>query len=373
MTTIPLLDLAAQNGPLMDDIRAAFERVVTTNRFILGPEVSAFEAEVAAHIGVPHAVGVSSGTDALLVALMALGVGPGDEVVTTPFSFFATAGCIARVGATPVFADIDPVTFNLDPSAAEAVVTDRTKAILPVHLFGQPCDMAALRRFAEPRGIPIIEDAAQALGARADEGPAGGLGAFGCFSFFPSKNLGAFGDAGLVTTTDPRFAERARLLRGHGAKPKYFHALIGGNFRIDALQAAILRVKLPHLDGWTEGRRNNAARYDAWLAEADLPRDLLETPRRVVPGHIYNQYVIRTSRRDALRAHLTEQGIASEIYYPRPLHLQECFAYLGLGEGAMPESERASREVLALPVYPELGESAQRRVVDTITAFLASS
>ena len=368
--SIPLLDLAAQNHPLLPELQAAFERVATTGQFILGPEVSAFEAEVAETAGVSHAIGVSSGTDALLVALMALDVGPGDEVITTPFSFFATAGTIHRLGAKPVFVDIDPVSFNLDPSKVAAAVTARTKAIMPVHLFGQPADVSAIREALGGRGIPIVEDAAQALGAQAPTGPVGGLGDFGCFSFFPSKNLGGFGDGGLVTTPDASLAEKARVLRVHGGKPKYFHAVVGGNFRLDALQAAILRVKLPHLTRWTEMRRANAARYDAWFAEAGFEPTRLATPKRVVPGHVYNQYVIRTDRRDALQAHLSEQGIATAIYYPLGLHLQGCFSALGHREGDLPETEKASREVLALPVYPELTEAQQRRVVDTVAAFL---
>lgn len=370
--TIPMLDLAAQNGPLLDEIRAAMDEVVRSQRFIMGPEVAALEGELAEHLGVPHPIGVSSGTDALLVALMALGVGPGDEVITTPFSFFATAGCVARVGARPVFVDIDPVTFGIDPAAVEAAVTDRTRAVLPVHLFGQPCDVAALRRICEPRGIPIIEDAAQAIGAFTEEGPVGGLAAVGCFSFFPSKNLGAFGDGGLVTVADPSLAEKVRVLRVHGAQPKYFHSVIGGNFRLDALQAAVLRVKLPHLESWTEGRRRNAALYDELFAAAGLPEALLRPPRRVAPGHIYNQYVIRSSRRDELREHLRGQGVATEIYYPRPLHVQECFAYLGHQEGDFPAAEQASREVLALPIFAELGEERLRRVGGAVVEFLRS-
>jgi dTDP-4-amino-4,6-dideoxygalactose transaminase len=366
---VPFLDLAAQNAPLLDEVRAAMERVLASNRFIMGPEVSAFESEVADYLGVPHAIGVSSGTDALLVALMALGVGRGDEVITTPFSFFATAGCVVRVGARPVFVDIDPVTFNLDPAGIEAAVTDRTKAILPVHLFGQPYD-ARVDDVARQLGVPVIEDAAQAIGASTGRGPVGGLGAFGCFSFFPSKNLGAFGDAGLVTASDAELAERARVLRLHGAKPKYFHSLVGGNFRLDAIQAAVLRAKLPHLDRWMEGRRANAALYDRLFAQASLPTELLTTPRRVERGHVYNQYVVRTSRRDALRERLNERGIDSIVYYPRPLHLQECFSDLGHREGDLPVAERACAEVLALPVFPELGEPRVRRIADVVVSFL---
>lgn len=368
----PLVDVKAQNAPLLPAIRAAFERVAASGHFILGEEVTGFEREVAAHLGVPHAVGVSSGTDALLVALMALGVGPGDEVVTTPFSFFATAGAVARVGATPVFADVDPGTYNLDPARLSAVIGPKTKAILPVHLFGQPCSPAVLE-IARRREIPVIEDAAQAIGARAAGGPVGGLGALGCFSFFPSKNLGAFGDAGLVTTADAGLAERVRVLRAHGGKPKYHHAEIGGNFRLDALQAAILRVKLPHLESWAAGRRRNAELYGELFAEAGLPAELLAPPREVEAGHVWNQYVLRTSRRDALRAHLASRGIGTEIYYPVPLHLQRCFAHLGYEEGSMPVAERASREVLAIPVFPELGASGVRRIAAEIVAFFAAA
>ncbi len=361
---IALLDLEAQNGPLRGAIEAAIHEVVRQNRFIMGPEVSAFEQEAAQAIGVEHAIGVSSGTDALLVALMGLDVGPGDEVITTPFSFFATAGVIHRVGAKPVFVDIEPATFNLDPSQVAAKVNERTKAILPVHLFGQPCDMNALREAAP--GVPIVEDAAQAIGARADEGPVGALGELACFSFFPSKNLGAFGDGGLVTTNDAKLAEKVRRLRVHGSHPKYFHAMVGGNFRLDALQAAVLRVKLPHLARWTEARRENADRYDRLFAEAAVP---VTTPPRRVEGHCYNQYTIRVERRDELAKHLGEQKIGNAIYYPLPLHQQACFAYLGYREGDLPIAEQAAREVLSLPIYPELGEARQRRVVEAIAAF----
>ncbi|HJK94543.1 MAG TPA: DegT/DnrJ/EryC1/StrS family aminotransferase [Polyangiaceae bacterium LLY-WYZ-15_(1-7)] len=365
---IPMLDVVAQNAPLEEGIRAAFDRVFTSGRFIMGPEVQALEEELAAYLGATHAIGVSSGTDALIVALMALDVGPGDEVITTPFTFFATGGAIARLGAEPVFVDIDDATFNLDPAKVAAARTERTKAVLPVHLFGQSCDMRALR--AAAGDLPIVEDAAQALGARCCEGAVGTLGAFGCFSFFPSKNLGAFGDGGLVTTMDDALAEKARVLRVHGAKPKYFHAVVGGNFRLDALQAAILRAKLPALEGWHEGRQANAALYDRLFAEAGLPPGRLRTPARVHARHVYNQYVIRTDRRDALQAHLKERGIATAIYYPRPLHLQACFADLGYAPGDLPVAERACEEVLALPVFPELGEARVCRVAETVIAFL---
>ncbi|NOY94141.1 MAG: DegT/DnrJ/EryC1/StrS family aminotransferase [Deltaproteobacteria bacterium] len=367
---IAMLDVAAQNAPLAEELRAVFARVLESGRFILGPEVTAFEAEVAELVGVSHALGVSSGTDALLVALMALGVGAGDEVITTPFTFFATAGSIARLGAKPVFVDIDPVSFNLDVAAVEAAITPRTRAILPVHLFGQPCDMRALGDIAKRHSLALVEDAAQALGATTEDGSTGSLGDFGCFSFFPSKNLGGFGDGGLVTTNDAELYERARVLRGHGAKPKYFHALVGGNFRIDALMAALLRVKLPHLADYTAGRRANAARYDALFAEADLGERLV-APKCVEEGHVYNQYVIRTSERDELAAHLAERGISTAIYYPKSLHEQACFADLGYATGAFPESERATREVLALPIYGELPEASIERVAAEVVAFCA--
>ncbi|MCA9581413.1 MAG: DegT/DnrJ/EryC1/StrS family aminotransferase [Myxococcales bacterium] len=370
-TPIPLLDLGQQNAPLRAEIDSAIARVVDSNHFIMGPEVQAFEEEVARYLRVNHAIGVSSGTDALLVALMALGVGPDDEVITTPFTFFATGGCIARLGARPVFVDIEAGSFNMDPTKVADAMTPRTKAILPVHLFGQACDMDGLREAVASADAPIaiVEDAAQAIGADHPSGRIGGLGALGCFSFFPSKNLGAFGDGGLVTTNDEKLAERVRILRTHGAQPKYFHAFVGGNFRLDALQAAILRVKLPHLDGWTEGRRRNADRYDELFGASGLSPARLTIPPRIFPGHIYNQYVIRTDRRDALREHLRERGIGSEVYYPRPLHLQECFAFLGQGGGAFPEAERAAEEVLALPIFPELGDRLDR-VAATVIAFL---
>jgi dTDP-4-amino-4,6-dideoxygalactose transaminase len=369
--TIPLLDLELQHRALLPELQAAFDRVLTSNTFILGPEVSAFEQEVARYLGAEHALGVSSGTDALLLALMALGVGPGDEVVVPALSFFATAGCVARLGARPVFADIDPDTFNLDLGGVVARLTPATKAILAVHLFGQSCDLEALASLAAERGVALVEDAAQAVGARSEQLRAGTVGAFGCFSFFPSKNLGALGDGGLLTTNDASLAKQARLLRAHGAEPKYYHALIGGNFRLDALQAAFLRVKLPHLDAWTAARRGHAAHYDRLFAQADLPRALLCPPLRRQTGHVYNQYVVRSTRRDALMAHLRERGIGCEVYYPLPLHLQACFAYLGHGTGSYPHAECAAREVLALPIYPELTAEQIEQVVSTIVDFLS--
>lgn len=365
-----MLDVVGQNEPLIDRLIEKSAEVIRSGRYILGSEVDAFEREVADFIGVEHAIGVSSGTDALLVALMSLGIGPGDEVITTPFTFFATAGCIARVGATPVFVDIRPDTFNLDVERVNEAITKRTRAILPVHLFGQACDMKALSQISKMRDIPIIEDAAQAIGTKSPWGPVGSLGAYGCFSFFPSKNLGGFGDAGLVTTQDSELAEKARVMRAHGSKPKYHHAVIGGNFRIDALQAALLRVKLPELEGWTARRRENARRYDDAFASAGLGETRLRPPPRRVEGHVYNQYVIRTSRRDQLQAHLQAEGIETAIYYPVPLHRQRCFAHLGYREGSLPASEEASREVLALPIFEGLGETRQRRIIESIIGFL---
>jgi dTDP-4-amino-4,6-dideoxygalactose transaminase len=344
--------------------------VIRSGRYILGPEVAAFEREVADYIGVEHAIGVSSGTDALMVALMSLDIGPGDEVITTPFTFFATGGCIARVGATPVFVDIEPDTFNIDIAQVAAAVTGRTRAILPVHLFGQACDMEGLLAVAKRHDLPVIEDAAQAIGTKSPIGAVGALGAYGCFSFFPSKNLGGFGDAGLVTTGDAGLADKARVIRAHGSKPKYHHRVVGGNFRIDALQAALLRVKLRELEAWTAQRRANADRYDAAFASAGLAESLLKTPARCFEGHIYNQYVIRTSQRDALQARLQAEKIATAIYYPVPLHRQECFAGLGYREGSLPVSEQASAEVLALPIFAGLGEARQQRIIDAVVGFL---
>ncbi len=369
-TSIPLLDMEAQNGPLEGELEAAFRRVLKSGHFIQGPDVAALEREVAAKVGVDHAVGVSSGTDALLAAMMALDVGPGDEVITTPFTFFATAGCIARLGAKPVFVDIDPETFNIDVAAVERAIGPRTKAVIPVHLFGRAADMARLGPLCEAAGVPVIEDAAQALGATTDRGAVGGLGAMGCFSFFPSKNLGGFGDGGIVTTRDANLAERLRVLRAHGSKPKYFHAIIGGNFRLDTIQAALLRVKLPLLDRYSEARRRNAERYGALFSAAGLPPSRLRTPS-VVPGHVFNQYVVRTDRRDSLAEHLKARGIDTAIYYPLALHRQKCFEHLGLGEGSLPHAEQASREVLALPVYPELGDARLERVVRACLEVLA--
>lgn len=368
---VPLLDLAAQYAPIRDAVVEAVTRVVDTQKFILGPEVEAFEAEAAAYLGAKHAIGVTSGTDALLVAMMALEIGAGDEVIVPTYSFFATAGCVSRLGATPVLVDIDPVTYNLDVEAVRRAITPRTKAIIPVHLYGQAAEMTELLALACAHGLQVIEDAAQALGATYGGQALGTLGRFGCFSFYPSKNLGAAGDAGLVTVNDDEMAARVRLLRVHGAQRTYHHEKVGGNFRMAALQAAVLRVKLPHLDTWTDARRRNADRYRTLFAElgAALPVQLpVERPGR---RHIYNQFVIRADRRDALRDHLRAHGVGCEIYYPVPFHLQPCFAELGVPEGALPISERAARETLALPIYSELTEAQQRYVVETIAAFYA--
>ena len=368
--SVPLLDLEAQYRPLRDEILAAITRVCDSQRFIMGPEIDSLERELCALLNVPHAIAVSSGTDALLLALMALGIKAGDEVVTTTFSFFATAGAIARVGAKPVLVDIDPVTFNIDPAQAAAAITPRTRAIMPVHLFGLSADMDPIMAAANRAGIPVVEDAAQAIGATYKSRPLGAIGAFGCFSFFPSKNLGAFGDAGLLTTTDGALAERARLLRTHGMKPKYYHHLVGANFRMDALQAAVLRVKAPHLAGWTEGRRANAARYRSLFRATGLESAVTLPTEPADRSHIFNQFVIRTPERDALKRHLDQQGIGTEIYYPVPFHLQPCFAYLGHRPGDFPHAERAAHESLAIPVYGELTAAQQETVVSAIGQFV---
>jgi len=368
MVKVPLLDLKAQYASIRAEVQDAIARVCDSQHFILGPEVTALEEEVARFCGVGHAVGVSSGTDALLEALMAIDLKPGDEVITTPYSFFATAGVVARLGGRTGFVDIEPGTFNIDSRDVAARITPKTKAILPVHLFGRCADLQPLLEAGDARGIPVIEDAAQAIGARDSAGrQAGTAGLLGCFSFFPSKNLGAFGDGGMIVTNDGEMAEKLRTLRVHGSKPKYYHHLVGGNFRLDAIQAAVLRVKLPHLQSWTDARRLNAQRYRELFAEAGLAGSVI-LPHDT-PGHIYNQFVIRVPKRDAVRASLKEQGIETEIYYPVPLHLQDCFSDLGYGPGDFPHSEAAARESLALPIYPELTEDQQRAVVTAIARF----
>jgi dTDP-4-amino-4,6-dideoxygalactose transaminase len=368
MIRVPSLDLKAQYATIRSEIRKAIDHVCESQQFILGPEVMALEAAIATFCGVSFAVGMSSGTDALLAALMAIGAGPGDEILTTPYSFFATAGTIARVGARPVFVDINPQTFNIDAQQVSVRVTARTKAIMPVHLFGRCADMGPILKVAAEYGISVIEDAAQALGARDEKGrQAGTIGHIGCFSFFPSKNLGAFGDGGMVITNDEELAEILRVLRVHGGKPKYHHRIVGGNFRLDALQAAVLRVKLKYLSAWTAARRRNANRYRQLFEEVgalqwvSLPED--------TPGHIYNQFVGRFRERDFLHTFLRELGIETEVYYPLPLHVQECFQNLGYQKGDFPQAEAAARESLALPIYPELTEDQQWYVVSQIKAF----
>ena len=372
--SIPLLDLKAQYATVREEVRAAIERVIESQHFILGPEVEAFEQEIAAYSQCDFAVGVSSGTDALLTALMAIGIKPDDEVITTPYSFFATAGAIARLGAKPVFADIDPTTCNLDPSNIERAITKRTRAIMPVHLYGQMAEMDSIMRVAESHKLFVIEDAAQAIGAEYRGCRAGSVGHLGCFSFFPTKNLGAFGDAGMVTTNDAELADKLKLLRNHGYRPKYYNKVVGGNFRIDAIQAAVLRVKLEYLDQWTEKRRANAATYRRLFIEAGLTDSFNVTlPHEAVDGrHIYNQFVIRSSRRDDLMNHLKSRRIGCEIYYPVPLHVQECFAELGYQAGDMPAAESAAHETLALPIYPELTGEMLESVVSAIVEFHSS-
>ena len=360
--TVPLLDLKAQYADIKQEMDAAVHRVLDSARFIGGPEVSGLEEEIARYSRCAHAIGCASGTDALLLALRALGIGPGDEVITTAYSFFASAGVIVNVGATPVFIDIDPSTYNLDAHRLEAAITPSTKAVIAVHLYGQCCDLTAVKAVCEKKKIWLIEDAAQAIGAEWEGKRAGSVGDLSCFSFFPSKNLGAAGDGGMVTTQDAALADRVRLLREHGSRPKYYHALVGTNSRLDALQAAILRVKLKHLDRWSEGRARNAALYDQLLEGAPVGRPYRDVRAR----HIYNQYVIRMPKRDQVRDRLTELGIGTEIYYPVPLHLQKCFATLGHQEGDMPHSEAAARETLALPIYPELTEEQIRYVAASV-------
>jgi dTDP-4-amino-4,6-dideoxygalactose transaminase len=366
---VPLLDLNAQYAGIRSAVEAAVMDVLESQHFILGPTVKRCEEEVAAYCGCSHGVGVSSGTDALLVALMAEQIGPGDEVITTPYTFFATAGSIARVGATPVFVDIDPITYNIDAKQIESRITRRTRAIMPVHLYGQIADMNPIMSIAAKHGLVVIEDAAQAIGAQHQGRRAGSIGLYGCFSFFPSKNLGAAGDGGMVITNHAGRAETVRRLRAHGSYPKYYHSLIGGNFRLDAIQAAVVSTKLPHLDGWIASRQRNARMFDELFRAAQLP---VISPAVVTDRHIFNQYVIRTPARDELRSYLQQCGIGSEVYYPAPLHLQQCFAYLGHKRGAFPESERAAVDTLALPIYPELTADQIEYVVRCVEAFFVA-
>lgn len=362
---VPFFDATAQTSELMDEIRPAMDRVIQSQRFILGEEVAAFEREIAAYVGVKHAIGVSSGTDALTIALSALGIGAGDEVITTPYSFFATTGAILRVGATPVFVDIEPISFNLDAACVASALSSRTRAILPVHLFGQAADTRALRNLTSQNGIALIEDAAQALGATFQGERVGALGDVGCFSFFPTKNLGAFGDGGLVTTNNDGLADAARSLRSHGFSTKHFSQRLGGNFRLDALQAAVLRVKLPYLDGFNARRRKNAQRYfQAASTGLVLP---LEISGRM---HVYNQFVIRSPERDALATHLSSHGIRTERYYPFPIHLQPACAHLGYRVGSFPVAESAARQSLALPIFPELEDWMLNAVTEALSSFV---
>ena len=373
---VPLLDLKCQYKTIKDEILAVTGEIFESQHFILGPHVEKLEKEIAAYCSVKHAVGVSSGTDALIIALMAAEIGPGDSVITSPYTFFATAGSIARVGAKPVFVDIDPDTYNISPEKiSEAVCSmnasgrSALKAIIPVHLYGQCADMDPVLSLAKKHNLLIIEDAAQAIGSEYKGRRAGSMGHFGCFSFFPSKNLGAFGDGGIVTANADNFYEKLDILRAHGSYPKYYHKYIGGNFRLDALQAAIVSVKLKYLDGWTRARQKNAERYRNLFEEAGLS-ETIKLPAEKESRHIYNQFVIEVSeKRDELRNHLTSAGIGTEVYYPVPLHLQECFSYLGYKKGEMPASEYAALNTIALPVYPELTEDMQGYVVEQIKKF----
>ena len=367
---VPLLDLKIQNDALRPEIDRAIKKVLDSNGFILGAEVSELEKELADYCQTKYAIGCASGTDALLIALMALGVSYGDEVITTPYSFFATASSVTRLGAKPIFIDIDPQTYNLDVSQIEAKITEKTKAIQPVHLYGQCAAMGELKKISEKYNVPLVEDAAQAIGAEDGETRAGDMSAIGCFSFYPSKNLGAMGDAGFMTTNDEALAQKLFALRVHGSFERYYHKWVGLNSRLDAMQAAILRVKLPHLDSWTKARQRNAENYRGLFADAGLTEEIILPFERENVRHIYNQFVIRVpDKRDELRSFLTENEIGTDIYYPVSLHLQECFAYLGYGEKDFPESEKASSETLALPIYPELTGEQQAFVVERIAEF----
>jgi dTDP-4-amino-4,6-dideoxygalactose transaminase len=362
---IPMLDLSRQHAAIREEVRAAIDRCIDTSSFILGKTVQQFEANLANWCGVKHALGISSGTDALLIALMALDIGPGDEVIIPPFTFFATAGVVSRVGAVPIFADIDPATFNIAPSAIEKAITHKTKAIIPVHLFGQAADMTPIMEIAARHRLHVIEDVAQAIGAKDEGRMAGSIGAIGCLSFYPTKNLGAFGDAGAVLTNDDDLAERLKVLRVHGQTDEYRHQYVGGNFRIDAMQAAVLDIKLKHLSEYEAGRRAAAKKYEQLL------KGLPITLPREADGkhHVYNQYTIRSSQRDALNAHMKASGIGHRVYYPLPLHLQPCFSPLGYRRGEMPESERAADEVVSLPMYPEIPGEHLEKTAEVIRAF----
>ena len=367
---VPLLDLQAQYASLQHNVRAAIARVFDSQQFVLGPEVSALEKELAAYCGTTEAVGCASGSDALLLTLMALDVGPGDDVMTTPFTFFATGSAITRLGARPVFVDIDPVTYNIDASRIDVAITPRTKAIMPVHLFGQCADMDAVLSVARDKNVPVIEDAAQAIGAEDNGRRAGSMGLAGCFSFYPTKNLGGAGDGGLVTTSNGDFASRLKRLRTHGGFTEYEHEEVGVNSRLDALQAAVLRVKLPYLDEWSNARAQRAAIYSELLEQADLSFGLKTPMVRPNNRHIFHQYVVRVpQQRDVLSDHLKSHGIGTKVYYPIPLHLQQCFAFLGYKPGDFPEAERAAVETMALPMFPEITDAQQEYVVKTIQSF----
>jgi len=384
---VPLLDLKPQYNLLKKELDEALLRVAESQYFILGPEVDKMEKDFCSYLKCEHALGVSSGTDALLIALMAVDIKPGDEVIVPAYSFFATAGVVARLNAIPVFTDIDPVTFNINPAGFEKKISSKTKAVIPVHLYGQSADMNAIMSLAKKHNLVVIEDAAQAIGTEYKNGNCvGTIGEIGCYSFFPSKNLGGYGDGGLVVTNNDELAKMIRIKRVHGGEQKYFHKVIGGNFRIDAIQAAVLRVKLPHLDNWSEQRRNNAELYNKLFIESGLAEETGKTvfdiknkvllPKPVNKSsvknyHIYNQYVIRTENRDQLKKFLTENEIGNEIYYPLPFHLQECFSGFGYKEGDFPEAEKASNTSLALPIYPELSDEQQRFVVGKINEFVS--
>lgn len=367
---VPLLDVRRGNQPLLDEIQQAFQRICDSGRFVLGPDVQALEQNVAAYCGVKHAIACASGSDALLLALMAYDIGPGDEVICPSFTFFATASAVYRLGARPVFVDIDPGTFNLDPSSLSAAITPRTKAIIPVHLFGQCAAMDEILAVATSYRLRVIEDAAQAIGAKYQGRSAGAIGHIGCFSFYPTKNLGGFGDAGMLTTADDALAARLRCLATHGMNPRYYHALVGINSRLDTLQAAVLNIKLRHLDAWGAARRENAQRYHKLLTEAGLDH-VLALPATDAPcEHVWNQYTVRIphGKRDAIRAQLSAAGVGTEIYYPLPLHMQECFKDLGYVPGDLPETEQAAQEVLSLPIFPELTAREQEYVVEQLAA-----
>jgi len=364
---VPQLDLSQQHESLLGELVGVFKEIAVSGRCVLGPRVEAFEQDLGRFCGVDQVVGVSSGTDALLMTLMALGIGQGDEVITSPFTFFATAGSIARAGATPVFVDIDPGTFNINAGGIEQALTPRTRAIMPVHLYGQSADMGRVMEVARSRGLKVIEDAAQAIGAKEGGQPVGSIGDVGCLSFYPTKNLSAMGDAGACTTNDQELARVLRAYRLHGEDSKYHHAYIGGNFRIDALQGAILQIKLRHLDSWIEKRRVIAKRYHEALSGFDLVLPIEAKGKH----HVYNQYTIRVAgdQRDALQEHLKAKGIGHDVYYPYPLHLQPCFEYLGVKRGALPQAERAAKEVLSLPIYPEMSAKMQDEVVQAVSGY----